>query len=345
MRAGCARSGHRVQFARGLWTALGVALVLSASACSTQVDGSPQVITSPSAAASARPSPSPSAAPSPSAGAPADLVAGLAELETTYAARIGVSAIDTATGRTVAYRADERFGYASTLKVFAAYLLLQSTPPAERDTVVTWTQSDVDAAGYSPVTSGHVADGLTLARLAEAAVRQSDNTALNVLLAHLGGPQALDAALEALGDDTSAVVDVEPALNTLQPGDAANTTTPAAFTADLRAILHPAAVPSAGSSAAAPPSALDASDRDTLLTWMSGNPTGDALIRAGAPTDWNVADKSGGAGPIRNDIAVVTPPGRAPLILTILTTKTDPAAPYDDALVSAVARLTLADFP
>lgn len=75
---------------------------------------------------------------------------------------------------------------------------------------------------------------------------------------------------------------------------------------------------------------------------MSGNATGDALIRAGAPADWTVLDKSGGVGPIRNDIAVVTPPGRAPILLTILTTRTDPAAPYDDALVAAVARLALA---
>ncbi|NKS78197.1 hypothetical protein GS539_20950 [Rhodococcus hoagii] len=51
---------------------------------------------------------------------------------------------------------------------------------------------------------------------------------------------------------------------------------------------------------------------------MSGNATGAPLVRAGAPDGCSVADKSGGAGPIRNDIAIVTPPGRAPAFLALL---------------------------
>src|SRR5690625_6617540 len=50
---------------------------------------------------------------------------------------------------------------------------------------------------------------------------------------------------------------------------------------------------------------LAPADKELLIDWMSANATGDTLIRAGAPTDWVVADKSGGAGPLRNDIAVV----------------------------------------
>jgi beta-lactamase class A len=86
---------------------------------------------------------------------------------------------------------------------------------------------------------------------------------------------------------------------------------------------------------------LSAEDRALLLDWMSGNATGDTLVRAGAPAGWSVADKSGGAGGIRNDVAVVTPPGRDAVVLSILSARNDPEADYDDALVARAAAVVL----
>ncbi|MWV48856.1 class A beta-lactamase [Rathayibacter sp. VKM Ac-2803] len=269
-------------------------------------------------------SPSPSATAS---AAPIDVSAELAALESEFDARIGVSAVDTASDRRVSHRQDERFGYASSIKALAAAQFLRAVPAAERDEIVTWTASDVEAAGYSPVTSESIGDGLPLSELVEAAVRESDNTALNLVLARLGGPAALDRGLEELGDTTTEVVDEEPALNTIEPGGTANTTTPSAFTAALGAV--------------ALGSALPPEDRALLLDWMSGNATGDALIRAGAPSGWGVADKSGGAGGIRNDVAVVTPPEREPIVITVLTERNDRDADYDDALVARAAAVVL----
>lgn len=199
-----------------------------------------------------------------------------------------------------------------------------------RDEVVTWSAEDVEAAGYSPVTSEQVETGLPLSQLAEAAVRRSDNTALNLVLARIGGPAALDAALGALGDEVTEVINAEPLLNVIEPGSTDDTTTPAAFTDDLTRL--------------ADGSYLKPADRATLLAWMSGNATGDTLIRAGAPAGWQVADKSGGAGGIRNDIAIVDRPDGAPIVLTILTNTLDPDAEYDDALVAKAASLALAAF-
>lgn len=257
----------------------------------------------------------------------AGVEAELAALETEFGARVGVQAIDTGDGRVVAHRADERFGFASTLKLLAAAVLLDRTTDAELAETVHWTAADVEAAGYSPVTSEHVADGLTLGELAEAAVRQSDNTAMNLVLERLGGPSGLDAALAELGDDVTSVDRTEPDLNDVTAGDPRDTTTPAAFARVLRAV--------------AVDDALGPDDRATLLGWASGNATGDALVRAGAPEGWVVADKSGGAGPIRDDLALVTPPGRAPIVLVVLTTRDDPAADYDDALVARTAEVVL----
>jgi beta-lactamase class A len=277
----------------------------------------------------AAPSPETSAV-GPSAPAAVDLSPELAALEAEYDARLGISAVDTGTGQTVSYRADERFGYASTLKVFAAAEMLRLVPSSERDNVTTWTQADIDAGGYSPVTTERLATGLTWSGLAEAAVRSSDNTALNLVLQRIGGPGVLDAGLEALGDDVTEVVNVEPALNTIEPGSTEDTTTPAAFAADLVAVLDGASLAEA--------------DRQLLVGWMSGNATGDALIRAGAPDGWTVADKSGGAGGIRNDIAIVTPPGRTAIVVTVFSVKNDARAEYDDALVAAAATVVLAAF-
>ncbi|NQX18092.1 class A beta-lactamase [Rathayibacter sp. VKM Ac-2857] len=308
-------SAHRGATARAVLVLAGA---LALSACS--------------APSAPTPSPPPSTSGSPSSAAPTvpapiDVSADLAALEAEFDARIGVSAIDTDTGREVAHRRDERFGYASSIKALAAAEFLRAVPAAERDEVVTWTAADVEAAGYSPVTSESIATGLPLARLAEAAVRQSDNTALNLVLDRLGGPAALDRALEELGDTTTDVVDDEPRLNTITAGGTANTTTPAAFTADLTAFTLGEVLPP--------------EDRALLLDWMSGNATGDALIRAGAPEGWSVADKSGGAGGLRNDVAVVTPPGRAPIVLSVLTARNDPDTDDDDALVARAAAIVL----
>ncbi|MCS5723933.1 class A beta-lactamase [Herbiconiux sp. CPCC 203407] len=297
---------------------LTVALPLSACTTSTPPSSEPTAAT-PSA-------PAPSTAP-PSKPAPSIDVSGqLAMIEDRYGVTIGVSA-RTADGSAVEYRQNDRFGYASTIKVFAAAMLLKTTTPEDRAAVVTFTEADIDEAGYSPVTTEHLATGLTLEQLAEAAVRGSDNTAMNLVLKALGGPEALQQFLRTLGDDTTVVTSYEPDLNTVTPGDDNNTTTPAAFTTALQSLL------------------ADESIADTMLTWMRGNATGDRLIRAGAPTGWQVADKSGGAGGIRNDIAVVTRPDGEQLILAILTTTDDPAASYNDAVVEETARVVLGAIP
>jgi beta-lactamase class A len=293
-----------------------VAVALPLSAC-TAAEPAPTVTRSST----------PAAAPSPTASAPTiDVSAPLDAIEAEYGVRVGVSAL-AADGRAVEYRASERFGYASTIKVFAAGLLLATTTAEERAATVTWTQADLDTAGYSPATTEHLFDGLSLEQLAEAAVRQSDNTALNLVLEAVGGPDALQQFLRSLGDDATVVTSYEPELNTVTEGSDANTTTPASFTTALQALLKDEAV------------------ADTLLTWMSGNATGDALIRAGAPDGWVVADKSGGAGGIRNDIAVVTMPGGERILLSVLTAKTDPDADYDDAVVAETARAVLGALP
>lgn len=247
-----------------------------------------------------------------------------AELERRFDVRLGVYAVDTGSGRTVAHRAGERFAYASTFKALAAAAVLDRATGPELDVPVRYTADDL--LPNSPVTTERIGTGLTLREAAEAAVRRSDNTAGNLLLDALGGPAGFDAALAAVGDDVTQADRVETALNEAAPGDPRDTSTPQALATTLRTY--------------AVDGALDPDDRALLLDWMTGNATGDALVRAGVPGDWTVADKSGAAGyGTRNDIAVVRPPSSAPIVLAVLSTGPDPDAGYDDAVVAAAARV------
>ncbi|MEV7327512.1 class A beta-lactamase [Micromonospora sp. NPDC093244] len=248
-------------------------------------------------------------------------------LEKTYGARLGVHAIDTGTGRTVRYRADERFAYASTYKALAAAEVLDATTDAELDKVVRYSASDL--VTHSPITERHVADGMTLRALADAAVRYSDNTAGNLLLRHLGGPKRFEAELRKIGDTVTDASRYETSLNEATPGDRRDTSSPTALADDLRAY--------------AVADALEPTDRDTLIGWLRGNTTGGTLIRAGVPDGWIVGDKTGTGGyGTRNDIAVIWPPDRAPIVLVVLSSRDEKDATSDDALIALATEAAIA---
>ncbi|MCS6573411.1 class A beta-lactamase [Curtobacterium flaccumfaciens pv. flaccumfaciens] len=250
-----------------------------------------------------------------------------ASLERRYDARLGITAVDTGSGRTLVHRAGERFAFASTVKVFIAAAVLDGSSDADLATVVHYDRGDL--LEYAPVTSEHVDTGMTVRELIDAALRSSDNTAANLLVERLGGPDAVERWLRGIGDQTTSVDRVEPDLNQATPGDRRDTTTPERFAADLRAVLLG--------------DVLDAADRRVLRDAMLGNTTGDATIRAGVDPSWRVADKTGTASyGVRNDIAVVTPPGRAPIVLVVMTSRADAAAEPSDALVAAATRAAVA---
>jgi beta-lactamase class A len=261
--------------------------------------------------------------PTPSASDP-----GFAALETEFGARLGLYAVDTGSGRTVTWRADERFAYASTFKALAAAQVLDATTTAELDTVVRYTAADI--VTYSPVTEKRVDSGMTLREICDAAVRFSDNTAGNLMLRKLGGPAGFEKGLRDLGDTVSDPERWETDLNEATPGDVRDTSTPRALATDLRAY--------------AVGDALDAADRPVLVDWMKRNTTGDQTIRAGAPAGWSVGDKTGSAGyGGRNDIAVLWPPdGGAPVVLAVLSAKPAKDAKSDNALLARATTITMA---
>lgn len=294
--------------------------VLALAGCSSSddddVDG-----TAASASASRLPADPPGTAGAEPDTAPFD------RLEREFDARLGVYAVDTGSGRTVRHRPDERFAYASTWKALAAGALLARTSTAQLDQVVRYTREDLVA--YSPVTQQRVGTGMTLRELSAAAVTRSDNTAANLMLRQLGGPQGFENALRRLGDDVTEPARTETTLNEAAPGDVRDTSTARALATTLRAYTVG--------------NALDQQDRAVLNGWLRDNTTGDDLVRAGVPSNWQVGDKTGSGGyGTRNDVAVLRPPGRAPIIIAVLSRRARKDADYDDALIARAARIVAA---
>ncbi|MFE6685686.1 class A beta-lactamase [Streptomyces sp. NPDC057743] len=255
-------------------------------------------------------------------GAPAD-TAPFAALERQHGARLGVFAVATGTGATVTHRADERFAFCSTFKTLAAAAVLHHNPLRHLDERLHYTAADVNS--ISPITKDHIATGMTLRQLCDAAIRYSDGTAGNLLMRDLGGPARLTAYLRELGDSTGRMDTYEPELNRNRPHDPRDTTTPRAIAADYRELVLG--------------DALTADRRALLEDWLGRSTTGADRIRAGLPRSWTVANKTGTGDYGRaNDIAVVRPPQAAPLVLALMSDRPGYSTPPSDALLAAATR-------
>ena len=242
----------------------------------------------------------------------------LRELERTHGARVGAYAYNVATGASVRHRAGERFPMLSTFKTLAAAAVLRDL---DRDgevleKVIRYTKAD--CVSDSPVTDTPeaLASGLSVARLCDAAIGDSDNTAGNLLLRELGGPAAVTRFARSLGDRVTRLDRWEPELNSAEPGRVTDTTTPSALARDYaRLVLG---------------SALEPRDRERLTYWLLNCRTSGTRFRAGLPPEWTVADKTGGGSyGSCNDVGVAWTPEGAPVVLAVLTTK--PAGASDAA--------------
>ena len=112
-----------------------------------------------------------------------DAVSSLRELERRNDGRLGVAMLDTADGRRVVYRGDERFPMCSTFKFLAAAAILARVDAGQErlDRRIHFKASDL--VTYSPISKDHVdGRGMTVDELCEAAVVMSDNTAANISL-------------------------------------------------------------------------------------------------------------------------------------------------------------------
>ncbi|PPS70671.1 MULTISPECIES: class A beta-lactamase [Streptomyces] len=256
----------------------------------------------------------------------------LRELEQEHTARLGVYARNMRTGRTVAYRADERFPMASVFKTLAAAAVLRDL---DRDGEflarrIHYTQAYVDASQHSPVTENHVATGMTVGELCDATIRFSDNTAGNLLLKELGGPTAITRFARSTGDRVTRLDRWEPELNSAEPWRVTDTTSPRAIGLTYaRLVLG---------------DVLEPRDKARLTDWLLRNTTSLERFRKGLPADWLLADKTGGGQyGSNNDVGITWPPDGPPIVMSVLTTRSEEDAPADNPLVARTAALLAAE--
>jgi beta-lactamase class A len=215
----------------------------------------------------------------------------------------------------------------STFKFLAAAAVLKRVDEKKEklDRFVPYGAKEI--LEYTPVTKEHLKDGgMTLGALCAAAIEQSDNTAGNLLLNAIGGPAGLTNFARTLGDRVTRLDRIEPDLNMAISGDERDTTTPAAICSDMQRLLLG--------------DALSETSRRQLEDWLQHNETGGEMIRAGVPKNWIIGDKTGrGSNGATNDIAIMHPPGRAPILLAIYSVGST-ATPNDrTAAIAEVAKI------
>jgi beta-lactamase class A len=252
----------------------------------------------------------------------------LSSLEQQGRGRLGFVAHDTGSGRRLAWRAEERFVYCSTFKMYlAAATLLRAQAGEERlDRAIAITRADM--TNHAPVTEPAIGGTLTVEQLMKATVEVSDNPAANLLLKAMGGLEPMRAFYRGIGDATTRVDRFEPEMNRLD-GDK-DTIQPARSVANIHRLFVDEATP------------LSPESQALLLGWMFAAPTGMARIKAGVPAGWRVAHKTGtgGYGPT-NDIGILYPPSGAPVILAAYYHAAS-EGPENEAVIADATRMALA---
>jgi beta-lactamase class A len=252
-------------------------------------------------------------APLPTVATAETVLAAVQGIQHDLSARVGFYFHDLHSGEIVTYAEDDRFPLNSTFKLLACGALLSR---AENNAGVLSKRvvlDDLDVVSYSPAIKGAIKSGrqtITLDEACRMMLTISDNTAANAVLSELGGPKGLTNFMRTIGDDVTRLDRWEPALNEATPGDPRDTTTPRAIAYSLQKLLLE--------------DALSATSRATLRDWLSGHSIADALFRASLPATWSIDDRTGAGGyGSRSIIAVMYPPGREPLIVTLFITETD----------------------
>ncbi len=251
-------------------------------------------------------------------------------------ARLGVCLLNTATGEMVGNRMHEHFAMCSSFKLALAACCLREAEAGRVDLDQELAFSKTDLVSYSPVLERSLEQGqMSVRELARVTTTTSDNAAANLLIRHLGGPDSVTALFRQMGDRETRLDRYEPMMNLVLSADLRDTTTPAAM-AQLVANLTTGSL-------------LSAENRQTLIQWMIDTRTGLRRIRAGLPQGWVAGDKTGtglGSGTTNkyNDVALVYPPGRAPIVISAYydsALQSDRIEPEQQAVLAEVGRIAV----
>jgi beta-lactamase class A len=242
-----------------------------------------------------------------------------------------VVAIDTATGRRLEHRGDERFAMCSTFKFLAAAAILQRVDRGMDHLDRRIEYGEGDLMEYAPVSRQHVHEGgMALGDVCAAAVEWSDNTAANLILKILDGPARLTAFIRSLGDEVTRLDNNEPALNEVAPGEVHDTTTASSMVRLLSTVLFG--------------QVLSPRSRSQLEGWMLDARVGEHRLPAGLPPFWRIAHKTGTWSNQTNDVGVIWPTDRAPIVVAALYLRGEIPQEQREGVLRDVGRIVATAF-
>lgn len=269
----------------------------------------------------------------PSRGYSGGLEAQVAALANGAQGRIGVAAVDLATGRTISVLGDQPFPMASTSKIAIVSTFLQGVDQGKfRLTDRFPLMMPVPSAKYSsavaPVRPGAELSAL---ELIDRTIIHSDNRATDALLAAVGGPAAVNrwirnsAGLSGmrLDRDIATLVRDDGQYDPARLVDVRDSATPLAMVELLTGVYQGRW--------------LSKSSNAVLLSAMERCVTGKRRLRGQLPEDARVLHKTGTLNNTSSDVGIIhTPDGRAIAVAVYVTGQG--GKPYRDARIATIAR-------
>ncbi|MBO0345916.1 class A beta-lactamase [Roseibium sp. CAU 1637] len=255
----------------------------------------------------------------------------VAAVEESLQARVGVSVVDAKGSKLWQHNADQRFPFNSTFKAFACAALLYKADHKLVDLRSAVKIEDADIVPHSPITKNRVGGlGITLDGLCNAAMTVSDNTAANIILDAVGGPEGFTAFMRDIGAQKSRLDRTEPELNEARPGDERDTTTPLESSSTLARLVFG--------------NVLEPATTAKMTAWLVGNQVAGDLVRAGVPKGWKVGDRTGAGGyGSRSIIAVVWPQDHVPVVIAIYLTETKASFKQRNKAIAQIAEALAKD--
>lgn len=222
----------------------------------------------------------------------------------------------------------------STFKLPLAVAVLQQVEHGKLtlDQPIRFLPSDRYPGTYSPLQDAHPEANvdIPLHNLLQLSAGESDNTATDILLRLLGGPQAVQESMNKLGLPAIHVLNSERGLHDDFQAQYRNDAEPAAMVALLRML--------------ADQSPLNTEHTALLNRWMTESPTGPHRIKGLLPAGTPVAHKTGTSGehnglaPATNDVGLITLPNGQRLALAIFVTNAHADEATRDAVIARISK-------
>lgn len=261
----------------------------------------------------------------------AAVVAAARAAEGISGAVVGVSVLHLETGRRAGSRANERFQMASVFKLPVAIAILDAV---EKGALRLDQEAEIRESDRMEI--GPIYDEwkpgmrVTVERMVDVMLVDSDNTAADKLIALLGGPGTVERALTAKGapgirislDEKGLGAAMRKDLAALERGSE-NGTSPGAMAALLVRLFKG--------------ELLSRPSTDRILDAMRRCATGGRRLRAGLPKGTEVFDKTGTLRSCTNDSGIVTLEDGSHLVLAVFVRGGTDAAKREAAIAS-VAR-------